>query len=58
MTRLFIACHTFDLELVFKSTGSQNVLTFETIKVGTNCYLWVGMTFIMSVDTQETQHCK
>ena len=48
MTRPYIACHKFGLDLVFKGT---TIFTFETFEGGTNCHLWVGKIFILVVDT-------
>ena len=44
--RHFIACHKFDLDLVFKVT-----MIIESFEKNTNCHLWVWKIFISSVDT-------
>ena len=51
MIRLFIACPKFHLEHVFKVTliiESFHICNFES---DTNCQLWFGRFFVMSVDT-------
>ena len=49
MTRSFIACHNFDLHLVFKVTSI--IESFSHLEGDTKCHLWVEKIFITSVHT-------
>ena len=51
MTRHFIACHKFELDLVFKVIRVTDSLIFGTLEGGTTCRLWVWKIFIITVDT-------
>ena len=51
MTRPFIACHNFDLDLVFKVTMIIESFDLGSFLGGANCNPWDWKIFIMSVDT-------
>ena len=41
MIRPFVACHKYDLDLVFKvTTITESFHIWKTLKGGTNCHLW------------------
>ena len=46
-----VACHKFDLDLLFKVTKIIESLHVGTFEGGTNCYLWIWNTIILHVDT-------
>ena len=51
MIRPSIACHKFDLDLVFNVTRIIKIFHIQKFEDGTNCHIWLWEIFIMNVDT-------